>query len=119
MIVPGRDPVGPVRLAVPRCAGRLHGLKIVLAAVTLGALTAGIGVAVSAPGHVARTLPVAKSFTLPVLGHPGQTVSLARFTGQPLIVNFFASWCVPCKKETRCLPGSTALSLVDHSTHAR
>jgi len=104
---------------VPRCAGRLHGLKIVLAAVTLGALTAGIGVAVSAPGHVARTLPVAKSFTLPVLGHPGQTVSLARFTGQPLIVNFFASWCVPCKKETRCLPGSTALSLVDHSTHAR
>ncbi len=103
MIVPGRDPAGPVRPAVPRWAGRLRGLKIVLAAVALGALTAGIGLAVSAPGHVARTLPVAKSFTLPVLGHPGQTVSLARFPGRPLIVNFFASWCVPCKKETPLL----------------
>jgi len=51
----------------------------------------------------AHSDPVAASFSLPVLGHSGQRVSLSDYAGKPLIVNFFASWCVPCKQETPLL----------------
>jgi len=47
--------------------------------------------------------PAAPTFTLPALGHSGQRVSLSDYAGKPLIVNFFASWCDPCKKETPLL----------------
>jgi cytochrome c biogenesis protein CcmG, thiol:disulfide interchange protein DsbE len=47
--------------------------------------------------------PAAPSFSLPVLGHSGQQVSLADYAGHPLIVNFFASWCEPCQQETPLL----------------
>ena len=43
------------------------------------------------------------SFSLAALGHSGQHVALSDYAGQPLIVNFFASWCVPCKQETPLL----------------
>jgi cytochrome c biogenesis protein CcmG, thiol:disulfide interchange protein DsbE len=47
--------------------------------------------------------PAAPSFSFPELGHPGQRVALDDYTGKPLIVNFFASWCPPCKLETPML----------------
>ena len=30
-------------------------------------------------------------------------MALSDYAGQPLIVNFFASWCAPCKQETPLL----------------
>ena len=47
--------------------------------------------------------PAAPAFSLPVLDHSGQQVSLSDYAGRPLIVNFFASWCEPCQKETPLL----------------
>jgi cytochrome c biogenesis protein CcmG/thiol:disulfide interchange protein DsbE len=47
----------------------------------------------------------APALTLPSLRDPAQQVSLSAYRGHPVIVNFFASWCVPCKKETPLLAG--------------
>ncbi len=33
------------------------------------------------------------------LAEDGSTVTLVEFQGEPLIVNFFASWCGPCRAE--------------------
>jgi thiol-disulfide isomerase/thioredoxin len=46
--------------------------------------------------------PAAQPFSLPALGSAA-TVSLTHYAGRPLIVNFFASWCPPCAKETPML----------------
>ena len=55
------------------------------------------GGAASGPAHPA------KNFSLGTLGNPGQQLSLNSLAGRPVIVNFFASWCEPCQKETPML----------------
>jgi cytochrome c biogenesis protein CcmG/thiol:disulfide interchange protein DsbE len=54
----------------------------------------------------------------PVIGRPapgfqlaaldGQPVSLGDFRGRPVIVNFWATWCEPCKQEMPALQAEAA-----------
>jgi len=89
---------------VGRSALRHKVLSAVIAVCVAGSLIA-IGVVGSASGQAARPAPVAApDFSLPLLGDDsGQQVALSRYRGQPLILNFFASWCDPCKTETPLL----------------
>lgn len=45
----------------------------------------------------------APGFTLERLDAKGGTLSLEELRGKPLVVNFWASWCIPCKDEAPVL----------------
>ena len=45
----------------------------------------------------------APSFTLPDLNDSANLRSLAAYSGRPVILNFWASWCVPCREEMPAL----------------
>jgi len=91
---------------VPGWRGRIRGLRrprvlvpsaialVVIVALAVAGATVGTG---SAAPH---SLGKAKNFALSVLGHPGEQISLRSMAGRPVIVNFFASWCEPCQRET-------------------
>jgi cytochrome c biogenesis protein CcmG/thiol:disulfide interchange protein DsbE len=55
------------------------------------------------PSSASPHYPAAAGFTLPALGQAGKQISLSQYQGKPVIVNFWASWCEPCQKETPLL----------------
>jgi cytochrome c biogenesis protein CcmG/thiol:disulfide interchange protein DsbE len=88
-------------------AARRHKVRSGLVAVVVAGSLAALALAGgSANSAGSGSKPQAAAFSLPVLGPSGVgtgRVSLAAYAGKPLIVNFFASWCSPCKKETPLL----------------
>ncbi|MDA8081568.1 MAG: TlpA disulfide reductase family protein [Actinomycetota bacterium] len=52
----------------------------------------------------------APDITLPLVSDPSRTIKLSQYFGHPVVLNFFASWCVPCKIE---LPEFATLAKLD------
>ena len=106
---PAADPSGGrprgVRLPGMGAGQRPSTTLIVVVAVIVGLIGAVIAIDATshrAPEPAAAPKP-APGFTLPSLLDPAQQVSLSAYRGHPVIVNFFASWCGPCQKETPLL----------------
>lgn len=51
---------------------------------------------------------VPPDFTLPDLFDDDTTYTLSAYRGQPVILNFWASWCVPCRREMPALQATAA-----------
>lgn len=84
---------------------------LVAAALGLLALGAAAGIGASRSTGATEGLAVeglAPAFELSRVGVTGERVRLADFDGQPLVVNFWASWCVPCRKEIPALQAAAA-----------
>ncbi len=114
--VPGHVPRGrtPRKL---RALGIGVVLAVVLAVVLFAGLRKGSGSG-SVTGGAVGVGSVAPGFSIPALTGGG-TVDLARLGSdrrRPVVLNFFASWCVPCQQETPLLASTARAGSAHGST---
>jgi DsbE subfamily thiol:disulfide oxidoreductase len=102
-------------LGVPTLASRISTRRAVVAIAVLIAVTGAVAVFIGQDagsdadgGSTAGAGRVAPPFTLPELRADRGEVSLAAEPGKPTVVNFFANWCEPCKRELPALQAAAA-----------
>lgn len=97
----------------PPADGGLSAKNAVLAVAVLitiavaAALFIGRGPSSDKPGERATAFRSAAPFTLPDLRSDASEVALTARPDKPTVLNFFAAWCEPCKRE---LPALRALA---------
>jgi cytochrome c biogenesis protein CcmG, thiol:disulfide interchange protein DsbE len=86
-------------------AAKRPSARVMAVVAACAALVAAVIAIDSTAGHKSQAAapPPAPLFTLPSLRDPVQQVSLSAYRGHPVILNFFASWCGPCQRETPLL----------------
>lgn len=79
-------------------------MVLVAAGLAAGFVLVALGWAVLAPVRTAQPNLVGRPApNLVVRTFGGEQISLEGLRGRPLVLNFWASWCVPCRQETRVL----------------
>jgi thiol-disulfide isomerase/thioredoxin len=70
-------------------------------AAIVAAVASAIALATLLPASAAipQTGAPAPAFSVPALANATGTISLAQYKGKGVYLNFFASWCQPCKAE--------------------
>jgi cytochrome c biogenesis protein CcmG/thiol:disulfide interchange protein DsbE len=74
----------------------------ILAVVVAAFVAVGVGLFRATPAEVRKPAP---GFLLPSLQGPSE-IRLEQFRGRLLVMNFWASWCAPCREEASLFAGA-------------